>query len=67
MTIQTITGSCIHVEIDAEEGTTHATFVFRTPSIPETLGGFITMLASGIEILVPIADPNEEEEDDDDD
>lgn len=66
MTIQTVTGGCIHVEIDAEEGTTHATFVFRTPSLPETLGGFITMLAQGIEILVPIADPDDEEDDDDD-
>ncbi len=28
MTIQTVTGGCIHVEIDGEEGTTHATFVF---------------------------------------
>jgi hypothetical protein len=66
MAIQTVTGGCIHVEIDAEEGTTHATFVFRTPSVPETLGGFITMLAQGIEILVPIADPDDEEDDDDD-
>jgi hypothetical protein len=66
MTIQTVTGGCIHVEIDAEDGTTHATFVFRTPSLPETLGGFITMLAQGIEILVPIADPDDEEDDDDD-
>jgi len=66
MAIQTITGGCVHVEIDAEEGNTHATFVFRTPSVPETLGGFITMLAHGIEILVPIADPNDEEDDDDD-
>jgi len=66
MTIQTITGSCFHIEIDGEEGTTQATFVFKTPSVPETLGGFITMLAHGIEILVPIADPNDEEDDDDD-
>lgn len=66
MAIQTVTGGCVHVEIDAEEGTTHATFVFRTPSIPETLGGFITMLAQGIEVLVPIADPDDEEDDDDD-
>ena len=66
MTIQTVTGGCIHIEIDGEEGTTHATFVFKTPSIPATLGGFITMLAQGIEILVPIADPDDEEDDDGD-
>ena len=66
MTIQTVTGGCVHVEIDGEEGTTHATFVFKTPSKPETLGGFITMLAQGIEILVPIADLDDEEDDDDD-
>ena len=66
MTIQTVTGGCIHIDIDAEDGLTHATFVFKTPSLPETLGGFITMLAQGIEVLVPIADPDDEEEDDDD-
>ncbi len=66
MTIQTVTGGCIHIEIDAEEGTTNATFVFKTPSKPETLGGFVMMLASGIEILVPIADPEDEETEDDD-
>ena len=66
MTIQTITGACQHIEIDGEEGITHATFAFKTPSVPETLGGFITMLAHGIEILVPIADPEDEEDDDDD-
>jgi hypothetical protein len=66
MTIQTVTGGCVHIDIDAEDGLTHATFVFKTPSLPETLGGFITMLAQGIEVLVPIADPDDEEEDDDD-
>ena len=32
MTIQTVTGSCLHIEIDGEEGTTTATFIFKTPS-----------------------------------
>ena len=50
MTIQTITGSCLHIEIDGEEGITHATFVFKTPSVPDTLGNFIKMLALGIEV-----------------
>lgn len=66
MAIQTITGSCVHIEVDGEEGLTHATFAFKTPSLPETLGGFITMLAHGIEILVPLPDPDDEEPDDDD-
>jgi hypothetical protein len=66
MAIQTITGGCVHIDIDAEDGLTHATFVFKTPSLPETLGGFVTMLAQGIEVLVPLADPDDEEEDDDD-
>jgi hypothetical protein len=66
MTIQTVTGGCVHIDIDAEDGLTHATFVFKTPSLPETLGGFVTMLSQGIEVLVPIADPDDEEEDDDD-
>jgi hypothetical protein len=64
--IQTVSGSCVHIEIDAEDGLTHATFVFKTPSLPETLGGFVTMLAQGIEVLVPIIDPDDEEDDDDD-
>lgn len=62
--IQTVSGSCVHIEIDAEDGLTHATFVFKTPSLPETLGGFVTILAQGIEVLVPITDPDDEEDDD---
>ena len=65
MPIQTINGNCVQIDIDAEEGLTHATFVFRTPALPETLGGFVTMLAHGIEVLVPIPDPDDEEPDDD--
>lgn len=64
--IQTVSGGCVHIEIDAEDGLTHATFVFKTPTLPETLGGFVTKLAQGIEVLVPIDDPNDEEDDDDD-
>lgn len=63
--IQTINGGCVHIEIDAEDGMTHATFVFKTPSLPETLGGFVTKLAQGIEVLVPIEDPADEEDDED--
>jgi hypothetical protein len=66
MAIQTINGSCVHIEVDGEEGLTHATFTFKTPSLPETLGGFITMLAHGIEVLVPLPDPEDEEPEDDD-
>jgi hypothetical protein len=66
MAIQTINGGCIHIEVDGEDGVTHATFTFRTPANPETLGGFITMLAHGIEILVPLPDPDDEEPEDDD-
>jgi hypothetical protein len=64
MAIQTVNGSCVHIEIDAEDGCTHATFVFRTPQNPEIVGGFVTMLTQGIEVLVPINDPDEEEDDD---
>jgi len=66
MAIQTVTGGCVQIDIDAEEGLTHATFVFKTPALPETLGGFVTMLAHGIEILVPIPDLDDEEPEDDD-
>jgi hypothetical protein len=65
MAIQTVNGGCVHIEIDAEDGLTHATFVFKSPQNPEILGGFVSMLAQGIEVLVPITDPDDEEEDDD--
>ena len=65
MRIQTINGGCVQIDIDAEDGLTHATFVFKTPSVPDTLGNFIKMLALGIEVLVPIETPEDEEEDDD--
>ena len=61
--IETISGSCIHVEIDGEEGTTSATFIFTTPTEPAILGCFVSKLAQGIEVLIPI---EELEEDDDD-
>jgi hypothetical protein len=61
--IETISGSCIHVEIDGEEGTTSATFIFSTPTEPAILGCFVSKLAQGIEVLIPI---EELEEDDDD-
>jgi hypothetical protein len=64
--IQTINGGCIHIEIDAEDGLTHATFAFKTPSLPETLGGFVTMLAHGIEVLVSLPDLEDEEPEEDD-
>ncbi len=66
MAIQTINGGCVQIDIDAEEGLTHATFVFKTPSLPETIGGFVTMLTRGIEVLVPIPDPDDEEPEEDD-
>jgi hypothetical protein len=66
MAIQTVSGGCVHIDIDAEDGLTHVTFAFRTPSLPETLGGFVTVLSRGIEVLVPIADPDDEEDEDDD-
>jgi len=63
--IETIGGGCIHVEIDAEERTTTATFTFVTPSEPAILGAFVAKLAQGIEILIPIEEIDEDEEDDD--
>jgi hypothetical protein len=66
MAIQTVSGGCVHIEIDAEDGLTHATFAFKTPASPEIIGGFVTMLTRGIEVLVPLLDPDDEEEDDDD-
>jgi len=57
--IETVSGGCIHIEIDADEGTTTATFTFATPNDPAILGAFVSKLAQGIEVLIPI-----EEEDD---
>lgn len=65
MAIQTVSGGCVHIDIDAEDGLTHATFAFKTPSLPETLGGFVTMLAHGIEVLVPLPDLEDEEPEED--
>ena len=62
--IQTVSGGCIHIEIDAEDGLTHATFVFKTPQNPQILGDFVSKICQGIEVLVPIDDPDEEEDDD---
>jgi hypothetical protein len=62
--IETISGSCVHVEIDAEEGTTSATFIFATPSEPAILGCFVSKLAQGIEVLIPIEEVEVDDEDD---
>jgi hypothetical protein len=60
--IETVSGGCVHVEIDAEEGTTSATFVFSTPSEPAILGAFIAKVAQGIEVLIPIEEADEEDD-----
>lgn len=64
--IKTISGGCVHIEIDAEDGLTHATFVFKTPNCAETLGGFVAMLSKGIEVLVPLDEESDDDEDDED-
>jgi hypothetical protein len=61
--IETISGSCIHVEIDGEEGTTSATFIFSTPTEPAILGCFVSKLAQGIEVLIPIEEMEEDDAD----
>ncbi|NBT32477.1 MAG: hypothetical protein EBT13_11430 [Rhodobacteraceae bacterium] len=66
MRIQTVNGGCVHIDIDAEDGLTHATFVFNTPTTPEAIGDFITMLTRGIEVLVPLTNTDDEEPEYDD-
>ena len=62
--IETVSGGCIHIEIDAEEGTTTATFVFPTPQrAPQSWVLLSAKVAQGIEVLIPI---EEEDENDDD-
>ena len=58
--IQTINGGCVHIEIDAEDGTTSATFTFATPNEPAILGAFVSKLAQGIEVLIPIEEIEED-------
>jgi hypothetical protein len=63
--IETVSGGCIHIEIDGEEGSTTAAFTFPTPSEPALLGVLVSKLAQGIEILIPVEELDEDEEDDD--
>ena len=60
--IQTVNGGCVHIEIDAEDGLTHATFIFSTPTEPAILGCFVSKLAQGIEVLIPIEEMDEEDD-----
>jgi hypothetical protein len=60
--IETISGGCVHIEVDAEERTTTATFVFATPSEPALLGAFVAKLAQGIEVLIPIEEVDAEDD-----
>ena len=58
--IETVSGGCVHIEIDAEDGTTSATFTFATPNEPAILGAFVSKLAQGIEVLIPIEEIEED-------
>ena len=58
--IETVSGGCVHIEIDADEGTTSATFTFPTPNEPAILGAFVSKLAQGIEVLIPIEEVEED-------
>ena len=60
--IETISGGCVHIEVDAEEGTTSATFIFATPRDPAILGAFVAKLAQGIEVLIPVEEMDEEDD-----
>ena len=58
--IETVSGGCVHIEIDADERTTSATFTFLTPTEPAILGAFVSKLAQGIEVLIPIEEVEED-------
>lgn len=65
MTIHTLHGNPIYIEVDAETGSTEVTFNFRTPRDAALFSGFMGSVFTGVEILVDVDDEVEEEEDDD--
>ena len=51
-----VPGYCKHIEVDAENRSTIATFNFMTPNDVEDFAGLMVRLASGIEVMISVED-----------
>jgi len=51
-----VLGYCKHIEVDANNHSTIATFTFMTPNDAEDFAGLMVRLASGIEVLISVED-----------
>jgi hypothetical protein len=51
-----VLGYCKHIEVDANNHSTIATFTFMTPNDIEDFAGLMVRLASGIEVLISVED-----------
>lgn len=51
-----VPGFCTHIEVDAENRTTEASFAFMTPQDPEDFAGLMVRLAGGVEVIINVDD-----------
>lgn len=54
-----VPGYCKHIEVDADNHATVATFAFMTPIEPEDFAGLMVRLASGIEVMISVEDDDD--------
>lgn len=51
-----VPGYCKHIEVDADDHSTVATFSFMTPVDADDFAGLMVRLASGIEVIISVED-----------
>ena len=51
-----VPGYCKHIEVDADDHSTVATFSFMTPIDADDFAGLMVRLASGIEVMISVED-----------
>lgn len=51
-----VPGYCKHIEVDADDHSTVATFSFMTPIDADDFAGLMVRLASGIEVIISVED-----------
>lgn len=54
-----VPGYCKHIEVDADNHSTVATFTFMTPTDAEDFAGLMVRLASGIEVIIAVDDDDD--------
>ncbi len=54
-----VPGYCKHIEVDADNHVTVATFAFMTPSEAEDFADLMVRLASGIEVMISVEDDDD--------